>query len=491
MGKDAPKPKKVIPQRHDPLHVQMTQENDLTRTGRKVPRQKFMQREARVDKSEILKIAQEQQDEIEAEEEDEEEEEYMPSSKSATIATIVNEDSDEEFDDDEDDFGDYEELEVDEADAEILSKFLPSAPRERKTLADLIMEKINLQNVSGGDGTQKDDGESKCAEIRMRGKANEAILVTVHTDIAPVCLFLSLVLDDTPIPPGMNPKVVESWHSPKPLQIRQASQGLQNHSLIKQLGGRPVLDAARTVDTSCHIPGDKDLRIEFEGETVATVSPDLHLIPFEHPPSSFFSLVLFERVRDDIAETKKLNYHLYMALKKALYKPAAFFKGILFPLCESGTCTLKEAAIIGSVITKVSIPVLHSSAALLRLAEMDYTGVYAVESGPWVCPNSLFIRVLLDKKYALPYKVVDALVSHFARFRNDPRAMPVLWHQALLVFAQRYKQDLVPEQKGTLLELLKVKQHLGITPEIRREIVGSTARGELLAEGDKDWMMMD
>lgn len=30
----------------------------------------------------------------------------------------------------------------------------------------------------------------------------------------------------------------------------------------------------------------------------------------------------------------KLNVHLYEALKKALYKPAAFFKGILFPLCE-------------------------------------------------------------------------------------------------------------------------------------------------------------
>ena len=31
---------------------------------------------------------------------------------------------------------------------------------------------------------------------------------------------------------------------------------------------------------------------------------------------------------------RKLNYHLYQALKKALYKPAAFFKGILLPLCE-------------------------------------------------------------------------------------------------------------------------------------------------------------
>ncbi len=30
----------------------------------------------------------------------------------------------------------------------------------------------------------------------------------------------------------------------------------------------------------------------------------------------------------------RLDSQLYEALKKALYKPAAFFKGILFPLCE-------------------------------------------------------------------------------------------------------------------------------------------------------------
>ena len=43
---------------------------------------------------------------------------------------------------------------------------------------------------------------------------------------------------------------------------------------------------------------------------------------------------LLDKVRDDIAENKKLNYHLYMAVKKSLYKPGAFFKGLLFPLCQ-------------------------------------------------------------------------------------------------------------------------------------------------------------
>lgn len=41
---------------------------------------------------------------------------------------------------------------------------------------------------------------------------------------------------------------------------------------------------------------------------------------------------------------------------------------------QSGTCTLREAVIIGSVLSKTSIPVLHSAAALLKIAEMDYSG---------------------------------------------------------------------------------------------------------------------
>jgi len=65
---------------------------------------------------------------------------------------------------------------------------------------------------------------------------------------------------------------------------------------------------------------------------------------------------------------------------------------------------------------------------------------------PFKGPNSLFIRVLIDKKFDLPYKVLDALVFHFIRLSNtykaktrgDSEKLPVLWHQSLLVFAQRF-----------------------------------------------------
>jgi len=179
----------------------------------------------------------------------------------------------------------------------------------------------------------------------------------------------------------------------------------------------------------------------------------------------FYNLVLFPRIRDDIAEFKKLNFHLYMALKKSLFKPAAFFKGLLIPLCEAGNCTLREAVIISSIMTRTSIPVLHASAAMLKLAEMPYSGAV-----------SIFLRVLLDKKYALPYRVVDALCFHFYRFQNDTRQLPVLWHQSLLIFCIRYKEDITSEQKEALLELLRKHNHVSITEDVRREIVYSRSR---------------
>jgi essential nuclear protein 1 len=54
----------------------------------------------------------------------------------------------------------------------------------------------------------------------------------------------------------------------------------------------------------------------------------------------------------------------------------------------------------------------------------------------------------------------------------------VLWHQSLLVFVQRYKQDIKREQKEQFKELFKKHQHRSITPEVQRELFSSRARGE-------------
>lgn len=166
---------------------------------------------------------------------------------------------------------------------------------------------------------------------------------------------------------------------------------------------------------------------------------------------------------------------------------------------QSGTCTLREAIIIGSVISRCSIPVLHSAAAILKLAEMNYSGA-----------NSIFLRIFFDKKYALPYRVVDAAVHHFVkyriyhvpntslqccslnvsfwlcRFQLDVREMPVLWHQSLLTFSQRYKADLSSEQKEALLQVISVHKHHTLSLEIRRELLHSGCRDEEIIDWNKD-----
>lgn len=60
--------------------------------------------------------------------------------------------------------------------------------------------------------------------------------------------------------------------------------------------------------------------------------------------------------------------------------------------------------------------------------------------------------------------------------------LPVLWHQALLTFVQRYKSDISTEQKESLLELLKHQSHPVITPEVRRELQHAKCRDSEISE---------
>ena len=58
---------------------------------------------------------------------------------------------------------------------------------------------------------------------------------------------------------------------------------------------------------------------------------------------------------------------------------------------------------------------LHSAVAILKLAEMEYSGA-----------SALFMRVLLLKKYALPYRVVDSLVDYFVSFTDAEATLEAL-----------------------------------------------------------------
>ena len=84
----------------------------------------------------------------------------------------------------------------------------------------------------------------------------------------------------------------------------------------------------------------------------------------------FYSLILLPAVRENIATYKKLNCHLYMAIKKSMFKTGAFFKGFLIPLAEDASA--REAVIVGSVLAKMSINTLDAAAAILKLSSNEY-----------------------------------------------------------------------------------------------------------------------
>jgi len=322
-----------------------------------------------------------------------------------------------ELSENEEDYDDEDIVEIDPEDEKLMELFMKDTPSEQKTLADIIMEKFkeHQEGMMDMGGDMVDQSVSKVLDPKV---------IMVYQKLAVVL------------------KRYRSGKLPKAFKLIPAMQHWEELMYLTK-------------------PDEWSPAVMFHAARIFSSNLKDKLA------QRFYNLVLLPRVRDDIERNKKLNFWLYMALKKSLFKPGSFFKGLLLPLCEGGDCSLREAAIIGSVLLKVSIPVLHSSVALLKLAEMEYSGA-----------NSIFIRVLLDKKYSLPVRVINALVLHFARFTNDQRTLPVLWHQALLTFVERYKNQLTKEQKHYLKLLLRAHSHHLITPAIRRELFSLPSKNE-------------
>jgi len=332
----------------------------------------------------------------------EEYEENFPALSALTAESNVDE---EENDDEYEDEEDVEEIEIDEDDEQTLEAF--AGEGKRQNLADLIMKKIS-------------EKQEEVTEII----GDEQPASNLPEDVAEHYAMVGNAL--------------ASYRSGKMPKTFKLIPRLHNWEDILDVMAPDKWTAAAMYQAT---------------RIMASNMGDLNV-------QRFYNVYLLPRIRDDIEYYKKLNFHLMQCLKKALYKPAGFFRGILLPLCMADdTCTLREATIISSCLRENSIPPLHAAAAMLKIAEMDYNGV-----------NSLFLRTLIEKKYALPFRVLDALVFHFLKFRREKRMLPVLWHQCFLAFAEIYAADISQEQKEALMDLTKHQHHAKITPEIQRQI---------------------
>lgn len=371
-----------------------------------------------------------------------------------------------QYDDDDEAWGEddeVEEVEIDADDLAVWNKFIPTDdnpivwPGEEAQpsgpgtdLAALILEKIAAHEANGGEVEQR--------EIMGGGAPEDAI--ELPAKVVEVYSKIGLIMSR-----------YKSGKLPKPFKILPTIPAWETLlSITRPENWTPNAMYAAT-------------RIFISGK------PQTAQI--------FLNTVLLPCVQEHIQETHKLNVHLYNALKKALYKPSAFFKGVIFPMLQDPSATQREATIVASVVAKVSVPVLHSAAALHRLCEI---AAEQMSSDPDAAgPCNIFIKTLLEKKYALPFKVIDALVFHFLRFRavgassgdamdmdtgaggfGGQGKLPVIWHQCLLAFAQRYRNDITEDQREALLDLLLTRGHKSISPEVRRELLEGRGRGVML-----------
>lgn len=173
----------------------------------------------------------------------------------------------------------------------------------------------------------------------------------------------------------------------------------------------------------------------------------------------FYQLYLLPRVLKDIQESKQLNYHLFKAVSKALYRPSSFFQGIVLAFMDEPQTTLRQAEIIAAVFRRKTVPKLHLAAALLQAMEKPFTA-----------PNNYVVKALIDKKTALPQSVIARFCEWFISFGSMEREqMPVMWHQTLLSFVRSYQKHIPADERKKLISFVKKRFcHEDITPEIIR-----------------------
>ncbi|KPI88736.1 putative bystin [Leptomonas seymouri] len=311
---------------------------------------------------------------------------------------------------------------IDEEEAKLLNAFQPASRVQSRNLADMIIEKIK-EKEEGARGAAQSSGANAGMGSEENGEEK------IDNRVARVYTAIGTVL-----------KRYTSGKIPKAFKI------LPNVKNWEQL-----LMLTKPDQWSPHAT--------YQATRIFAANLNESML------QRYYAAVLLPIVHERLLEEKKLHPALYMAVRKALFKPVAFFKGFLLPLATDEECTLREALVVASVLQRSHLPPVPTAVTIYKIAQQPFSG-----------PCSVFLRVLIDKKMALPYQAIDELVKYFHRFletHTKDEALPVLWHQTMLTFIQHYKADLTEAQLGLLSSVCNVHFHYMITPEIRREIMAA------------------
>lgn len=167
----------------------------------------------------------------------------------------------------------YEDIEINEDDERALQMFMDRDRAPTRTLADIIMEKLTEKK------TEIDTQFSDAGTVQMQ-------------DLDPRVKAMYEGVRD----------VLVKYRSGKLPKAFKIVPSLRNWEQILYITDPPRWSAAAMY------------------QATRIFASNLK----EKMAQRFFNLVLLPRIRDDLAEYKRLNFHLYQALRKALFKPGGF-----------------------------------------------------------------------------------------------------------------------------------------------------------------------
>lgn len=173
----------------------------------------------------------------------------------------------------------YSDLKISEEDEKALELFMNKEQTERKTLADYIQEKLKEKETE------------------------------VHTQFSDIGSVKFQDLDD---------KIIELYKG-----VRIVLSRYRSGKIPKAFKVIPALSNWEQI-LALTDPNKWTSAAMLQATRLFTANLK------EKMAQRFFNLILLPRIRDEIAEYKRLNVHMYQCLKKALFKPGAFYKGRKF-----------------------------------------------------------------------------------------------------------------------------------------------------------------
>lgn len=160
--------------------------------------------------------------------------------------------------------------------------------------------------------------------------------------------------------------------------------------------------------------------------------------------SRFYTLVLAPRFQETIFNRESMSIHIQKAIKLSSNFPFVFFSSLILPICESKNCSIKEGAILGSIISKYHFTPSVIMAVLIKLLKNPIT--------PSKC---MLCRIIVSKKYLIPHRIIDLLVDFFTI--NNGKIFSSHYKTFFIVFIKNYSLLLSNEEKKKILNFKKSK----------------------------------